>query len=204
MPDIPQTRQSLLLELGRKSESAWVEFLQVYEGAIFRMCRSKGLQDADAQDVTQEVLAAVHARVATWDSDPDQGSFRGWLMRVARNISIDSVTNRARRSAGHGSGDSRVEQMLNEAPDPWQEDGSIFDLEYSRSMFAWAGEAVRGEVRSTTWKAFQLTSVQGLSAEDAAAQLGLTVGSVYTAKCRVVARIRAKIIQLEGGPSGPA
>ena len=67
MPDLPATRQSLLLELGRRSDAAWAEFLGVYEQAIYRVCRSKGLQDADARDVTQEVLAAVHARVADWD-----------------------------------------------------------------------------------------------------------------------------------------
>lgn len=201
MSDIPQTRQSLLLELGKRSEEAWTEFLGVYEQAIYRLCRSKGLQDADARDVTQEVLAAVHARVATWDGDPSKGSFRGWLMRVARNLSVDSIVQRARRVPG--SGDTQVAQALREAADPASDEGTEFDLEYSRSVYAWAAESVRGEVRAATWQAFELTGVQGLSALDAAQQLGISVGSVYTAKCRVMARIRAKVARWDNLPSQP-
>lgn len=198
MSDIPQTRQSLLLELGRRSEDAWTEFLGVYEQAIYRMCRSKGLQDADARDVTQEVLAAVHARVATWDADPSKGSFRGWLMRVARNLSVDSIVHRARRT--DGSGETAVARQIEAAPDPSLEDATAFDLEYGRSVYAWAADSVRTEVRANTWQAFERTAVQGQSAEAAATELGMSVGSVYTAKCRVMARIRAKVTRWENLP----
>jgi RNA polymerase sigma factor (sigma-70 family) len=194
MSEIPQTRRSLLLELSRRSDDAWAEFLLVYEGAIYRVCRSKGLQDADARDVTQEVLAAVQARVSTWDHDGAKGSFRAWLLRVARNISIDSIANRARREAA--GGDTETEQLLRELPDTRGDSQAEFDLEYRRSLFAWAADRVRSEVRDVTWRAFQLTAIQGLTAEEAADRLGVPIGSVYTAKCRVVARIRSRVDEL--------
>ncbi len=194
MSEIPQTRQSLLLELGRRSDGAWAEFLQVYESAIYRLCRSKGLQDADAEDVTQDVLAAVHQRVATWDHDSAKGSFRAWILQVARNISVDSITDRARRVSA--SGDSQNERVLDLVPDR-SGDLTEFDLEYSRSLFEWAANAVRSEVREATWKAFQLTAIQGVSPEQTAAQLEMPIGSVYTAKCRVVARIRDRVAAME-------
>ena len=191
MFDIPQTRQSLLLELGRRSDDAWAEFLLVYETAIYRVCRSKGLQDADARDVTQEVLSAVHERIGTWDRDSTKGSFRAWLVRVAHNISVDLITARARDvSTGGGS---EMGRQLMDAVDERAVEEAEFDTEYRRSLFEWAADVVQSEVREVTWKAFQLTTVQGLSAEAVADELEIPVGSVYTAKCRVVARIRSKV-----------
>ena len=195
MSQIPQTRQSLLLELGKRSDDAWTEFLLVYEKAIYRLCRSKGLQGADAEDVTQEVLAAVHERIATWDHDSSKGSFRAWLIGVARNISVDSIRDRARRAMA--SDDTQVERMLDQLPDGGAESRAEFDMEYRSSLYEWAAQAVKSEVRETTWQAFQLSAVQGLKVESVAAQLNIPVGSVYTAKCRVVARIRARVAELQ-------
>jgi RNA polymerase sigma-70 factor, ECF subfamily len=195
MFDFPQTRQSLLLELGRRSDDAWTEFLVVYETAIYRVCRSKGLQDADARDVTQEVLSAVHQRIGTWDPDSTKGSFRAWLVRVAHNISVDLITERARDvSVGGGS---EMGRQLMEVADERESEEAEFDSEYRRSLFEWAAEVVQSEVQGVTWKAFQLTTVQGLSAEEVASELEIPIGSVYTANCRVVARIRSKVKGLE-------
>ena len=193
MSDIPRTRQSLLVELGKRSDDAWAEFLEVYERAIYRMCRSRGLQEADAEDVTQEVLAAVHDRVASWDHDASRGSFRGWLMRVARNISVDSIADRARRATGVGSDADAVLENLPEREDR----DATFDAEYRRSLFEWAAAQVRTEVRDVTWQAFQETAIDGRKPDEVASRLGIPVGTVYTAKCRVVARIRDRIAALE-------
>lgn len=191
----PETRQSLLLELGRCSAGAWEEFLEVYEDAIYRRCRAKGLQDADALDVTQDVLAAVHQRIPTWDPDSSAGSFRGWLMRVARNLSVDRIAQRAK--ADTGSGDSNVGRLLNELSGDPSADAEGFELEYRRATFAWATGKVRGEVREITWRIFELTAIDGRDAASVAAELELPVGSVYTAKCRVMARIKDRVAALE-------
>ncbi|MCR9245884.1 MAG: sigma-70 family RNA polymerase sigma factor [bacterium] len=193
MPDLPQTRQSLLIRLGRHSDVAWAEFLTVYETAIVRYCRALGLQDADARDATQEVLAAVHSRLPSWDHEA-AGGFRAWLFRVARNIAVDAIAARARRSiAGSVTGLDPVPELSN---DPRSSHETALDLEYRRALFEWAATHVRSEVRDTTWQAFQLTAVRGRTAEEAAAELGVSTGNVYTAKCRVVARMRARIATL--------
>lgn len=195
----PETRQSLLLELSRRSDGAWEEFLEVYETAIYRRCRAKGLQDADARDVTQEVLAAVHQRIPTWDPSATAGSFRGWLMRVARNLSVDRIVERT--SGRAGSGDSNVGRLLEEiAGDPSGDpasDSEAFELEYRRATFSWAADRVAAEVRESTWRIFELTVLEGRSPAEVAAQLDVPVGSVYTAKCRVMARIKDRIQALE-------
>ena len=198
MPEPPKTRQSLLLALGEHSDHAWSEFLLVYEKAIFRLCRSRGLQDADAQDATQEVLAAVHDRIATWDHDASRGSFRGWLMRVARNVSVDKIAERTRSLAA--ARDSQSEQLLRSLPDTSADSRAEFETEYRRSLFEWAAGEVQSEVREVTWRAFQMSAVQGVPAQEVAEQLKIPVGSVYTAKCRVVERIRSRVAGLQEEP----
>ena len=195
MSEIPQTRESLLLQLGKQSEDAWTEFLTVYEQALYRFCRAKGLQDADANDVLQDVMTAVLKRIPTWDPDSSKGSFRGWLFRVARNIAVDEIDRRAKKATA--SGDSQVARMLLEIPDRKGAQTLSFEDEYQRSLFDWASKQVKSEVREVTWMSFCLTAIDGLKAEHVAENLGIPIGSVYTAKCRVVARIRSKIAEMD-------
>ncbi|MEZ5966251.1 MAG: sigma-70 family RNA polymerase sigma factor [Planctomycetota bacterium] len=201
MPELPQTRRSLLLQLRQRSDDAWHRFLEVYEQAIYRSCRARGLQHADACDVTQEVLTAVDQRLAqtgsqAWDEDPERGSFRGWLFRVARNIAVRRIDERARQAAV-GSGDSRVAAVLAEVPASRDAQDTAFGLEYRRALMRWASEQVRPHVADSSWQAFWRTAILGQRPEDVAAQLGMSMGSVYTAKCRVFARIRKVIAGLD-------
>lgn len=200
MSHAPQTRKSLLLELGKHSEAAWSEFLLVYEDAIRRFCRAMGLQEADAWDATQDVLAAVHGRIASWNHDAEKGRFRAWLFRVARNVSVDVIAERARGTAARGG--TEMELALAQLTDP-SSPGTVrgeeaFDAEVQRALLAWAASQTRPEVKPATWEAFELTALRGVDAKEAAARLGTSVGSVYTAKCRVVARIRERVTQLSG------
>ena len=195
MTEIPQTRQSLLIELGKQSDEAWAEFLSVYEKALYRFCIAKGLQDADAQDVLQDVLTAVLKRLPSWDANASKGSFRGWLFRVARNISVDAIAHRAKKTTP--SGDPLASEALSQLPSASSLEDTSLEVEYQRSLFDWAAKQVKSEVRDVTWKAFSLTAIEGQKAESVAQTLGISVGSVYTAKCRVVARMRSRIADME-------
>ena len=86
----PETRASLILRLQDAADIvAWDEFAEIYAPVVFRSARRMGLQEADAEDVVQEVLAAVAVSVAKWIQREDHGPFRAWLVRIARNTSID-------------------------------------------------------------------------------------------------------------------
>jgi RNA polymerase sigma-70 factor (ECF subfamily) len=87
--------------------------------------------------------------------------------------------------------------LLAEFPDAEDADTSAFWLEYRRLMFHRVAEQVKREVRKTTWQSFWMTAIGGQKPEQVAEELGVSLGSVYTAKCRVVARIRAKIAELD-------
>lgn len=196
MQETPEMRASLLVRMRDPGDgAAWAEFVQVYEPVVYRLARGQSLQDADARDLTQQVLMAVAGRVERWDPDRSRGSFRGWLFRVARNLIVNLMINRRRHPPG--TGDSDVQRLLDEKPAPVGEESARFDVEYRRQLFRWVAQQIRGEFREFTWDAFWQTCVEGVEIKQAAEQLDLSVGAVYIARSRVLARLRERIEQLE-------
>src|SRR5205807_1625207 len=104
MSDAPATRLSLVVRLrDARDEGAWAQFVELYAPLVFGFARKHGLQDADAADLTQDVLQAVSGGVRRLDYDPQRGSFRGWLFTVARNKLRNFVA--AQHRPGRGTGD---------------------------------------------------------------------------------------------------
>jgi RNA polymerase sigma-70 factor (ECF subfamily) len=197
MTDSPATRQSLLVRLrDQRDERAWAEFVAIYAPLIDRLARARGFQEADAADLAQEVFRAVAGAIDRYDPDPALGSFRAWLFRIARNLMINLLA--ARRIRPQATGGSDVQSLLQELPSPDGAETALFDLEYRRSLFQWAAGQVRGEFREPTWRAFWLTAVDGREPAEAAVEVGISVGAVYIARSRVMARLRTLIQQVEG------
>ena len=197
MPEIPDTRHSLLVRLrDTADERAWAEFVVIYEPAIYGFARKKGLQDADARDLCQEVLRSVARAIDRWEPDPCRGPFRAWLFRIARNALINLVASQRRHPKG--SGESDVQELLDQQPAGNSADSVLFDEEYKRRVFHWAAEAIRGEFTEPTWSAFWKTAVEEGAVRDVAAELGISTGAVYIARSRVIARLRERIEEFEG------
>jgi RNA polymerase sigma factor (sigma-70 family) len=197
MDDTPTTRLSLLVRLRDPTdEQAWTEFTQIYGPLINRLARRKGLQDADAADLVQEVFCAVAKAVERDAYDVGKGSFRGWLFTIARNLAVNFLISRDRHP--RGTGDTGMNCLLEAHPAYVEEHSAIFDTEYKRQLLHWAAEQVRGEFSELTWQAFWKSGVEGTSAKEVAEALATTVGMVYHCKSKVMARLRQKIEQVEG------
>jgi RNA polymerase sigma factor (sigma-70 family) len=196
MYDSPKTRGSLLLRLrDRRDDQAWSQFVEIYKPLIYQVARRKGLQDADAADVVQEVLRSVASAIQRGGYDPAKGSFRPWLYTIVRNLTVNSLAVRSR--GPRGSGETEVLLRLAEEP-AHDTDSDLFELEYRRGLFHWAIERVRGEFSSLAWQAFWRTGVEGQSPGIVAEALGTTIGTVYYYKSRVIAKIRRAIESIEG------
>lgn len=194
----PTTRASLLLRLGNAQDhEAWLEFVSLYEPLIYRLLRQRGLQDVDARDVMQELLLAVSRNIERWQPLKERASFRSWLQRVTRNLVINWMKSRQRRDV---AGSSDLHALLDQVPVPDSAETVEFDHELRRAKFQQASQRVQSEVQPTTWQAFWDSSVAGLSLAETAAKLGMSPGAVRVAKCRVVARMRAVIADLENTP----
>src|SRR5947209_4514327 len=195
----PSTRASLLLRLrDSQDHAAWMEFVTLYEPAAYRILRRHGLQDADARDVMQDLFLTVSRNIDRWDPAKDRGTFRGWLRRVARNLVINWLKHRDRRIAATGG--SGLQDLLDMLPAADEPESVEFDRELRRAMFHRAAEQVRGDVQPATWRAFWETGVVGISAAEAAKKLGMEVGAIRVAKCRVLARLQAAVKAMENAP----
>lgn len=193
----PDTRASLILRISDARDArAWDEFARLYQPVVFHLARQRGLQHADAEELVQEVMLAVARAVENWTPDPGRGRFRDWLFRIARNLVINLLTRRKHQV--WGTGDTGVAQLLEAQADADDDVVRSFQIEYQREVLRQAAERVQGDVNSTTWQAFALTTVEELRPADVAARLGMTVGSVYIARSRVMARLRDEVREIEG------
>lgn len=196
MGDALLTRASLLARLGDCADrSAWQQFVELYGSLIYGFARQRGLQDADAADLTQEVLLAIAQSAGRWHYDPQLGSFRGWLYGVTRH-KIAKLLH-ARRAQPIGSGDSGTQELLAEKPSPEPDLEALWEREYQQHLFRLAAEQIQKNFAPTTWMAFWRTAVEGASGAAVAAELGLSVGSVYVARSRVLARLTQQIQQMQ-------
>jgi RNA polymerase sigma-70 factor (ECF subfamily) len=192
MADSVLTRPSLLARIKDTGDrQAWAEFVDIYAPLIYGYALKQGLQEADAADLTQEVLGAVARSAARLNYNPARGTFRGWLFRVVRNELSDFGA--ARRRHRPGSGDTAVRRRLEEEPAPPADEVQAWEREYERQLFALACEQVRRDFQESTWQAFWLTAIGGKSGKEAAGVLGLTTAAVYLAKRRVTERLRQQI-----------
>ena len=182
------TRPSLIARVRDPQDgTAWTEFAALYAPLIQRAARRAGLQEADADDLTQDVLRSVAGSVGGLELRP--GAFRRWLYTVVRNRVTDFYKSAQRRD--RGAGDTAALERLAEVPAPLVE--ADWDREYERRMLAWAADRVRGEFQPSTWRAFWLTAVDGRPGPEAARELGLSLGAVHVARSRVLARLKAVV-----------
>src|SRR5215469_6640730 len=107
---LPTTRVTLLAQLRQdpSDQAGWEEFVERYGRHIYRWCRRWKLQDADAEDLTQDILLKLTQKLRTFAYDPSR-SFRGWLKTVAHHAWRDSVDSRHARRA---SGDGGVQELM--------------------------------------------------------------------------------------------
>jgi len=200
MQSIPDTRASLLIRLRQPgNQEAWREFASLYEPLIYRLAARKGFQHADAQDLLQDVLVAVARGIDRLEIGEDKGRFRGWLFRICRNLIVNSLEKRHRLVVG--SGDSDIFERLSQEPVLNAEEQSVYILEFRRELFHWAARNIREEFQPATWSLFWRTSVEGEPIASAAAELRLSLGAAYAARCRILSRLRKKIEELEDSSS---
>src|SRR5947208_5064085 len=152
MADIPSTRASLLVRLrDSRDEAAWTEFVDLYAPLIYGYLRRQGLQDADAMDVSQEVISTIARAVSRLAYDPKRGSFRNWLFTVVRRKL--SNWRRAQRSRPDRNANAATNGALEQCPAADQQD-AVWEDEWEQRLFAWACAQVRPEVADHTWQAF--------------------------------------------------
>jgi RNA polymerase sigma-70 factor (ECF subfamily) len=183
------THASLLAKLRFGADtSAWAEFDDRYRELRFRFARRRGLQAADADDVTQETLAAAHGALATFDYDPARGRFRNWLKTAA----LRAIIKRRRPGADALPRSVSDEIAVLEAEaDPELE--AAWEVEWRRYHLRVAVAKARTEFNSRDMAAFEACAIEGRPPAEVAAELGISKDSVHQAKSRILRRVREHV-----------
>jgi RNA polymerase sigma-70 factor, ECF subfamily len=166
----PKTRPSLIIRLAdRADQSAWWSFVETYEPFLNHLVSRQGVPPAHVADVTQQVLIAIAKGVARWRDDGQEASFRRWVCHVARNVVIN-----------------HQEQPFDPAA----------EQKYEYELIVWAAERVRAEFAASSWQAFWDTMIQQRSVTEVAKELGISPGSIYMSRSRIIKRLREIIAEV--------
>lgn len=195
MEHFPETDKSLILQVQTGADpAAWAKFSAVYRPVVYRLARHRGLQDADAEDLVQQVFASIAKAIMRWEPGPNKPPFRAWLLTVARNAIVKAVT-RARPDVGAGS--TSVQEMLLAIPKDDESQVTAELLKQARyEAFRWAADQVRHEFTPETWDMFWSTTVLGDKVKNVAARQNKSTGAVYMARFRVMQRLKEKVLEV--------
>jgi RNA polymerase sigma factor (sigma-70 family) len=192
MDDTPSslsTRPSLLLRLRDPADQAsWATFVDAYAPLVYRYARRQGLQNADCADVTQEVMFDAARCLGSFEYQPERGRFRDWLGTLTRRKLARFFRKRNRGGSAQGGADSdepfaEIAEQLDAA---WND-------EFNARVLNVALERIRPEFEDFTWRAFERVWLDSQPVAETATELNLSLMTVYSAKSRILKRLREEI-----------
>lgn len=197
MEEFPATRPSLLARLrSRDDESAWREFSDLYAPLVYRFARRKGLQDADAADLLQDVFRKLAVELPRFEYDPRRGAFRSWLFTILRQQLADFLGRKSHETAQPA--EWAIQAGAGSEPMSAAGDEEIWNREWQQQLLEWSMHRVQREFGPVTWMAFVRTALDGEAVESVSQELSMTAGAIYVAKSRVLSRIKEEIRRFDG------
>jgi RNA polymerase sigma-70 factor (ECF subfamily) len=191
------TCQTLLLKIRDANDSrSWSEFVEIYTPLLYNYFMARGLNDADAADLGQEVMRSVAKAISRFDYDPGKGTFRSWLYTIARNKLNNFFKKSARQPQGLDQ--TTVLKVVNQLEDKEADMEVYWELEHRRLMFEWAASQIRNNYESQTWEAFERLALRNENPSVVAQNLNMKLGAVYVAKSRITAKLRELIESVAG------
>jgi RNA polymerase sigma-70 factor (ECF subfamily) len=174
--------------------------VRLYYPLVRGWCERAGLQAADAADVAQEVFRALAGNLGRFRREEGKQSFRGWLRGITRKQLLGHW--RRRKDQPPGAGGTTALQRFADVPEGVSEELSRDDRVAERDgLLRRALALLRAETADRNWQAFWRATVEGHPAADIAADLGMSVNSVYLAKARLLRRLREELGDLLGQDS---
>ncbi len=198
------TRPSLLVRIRDPQDAeSWNLFVELYTPPVLRYFRLRGLQDADAADVTQEVMAQVARSMHSFRYSPERGRFRDWLGTVTRRKVNRFLASDNAGQAGIG-GDDTPDLLANLAA---VESDPEWTAEFNAQILQATLDRVRPLFGPSTWQTFASVWLDNKSAAATAREMGITLQAVYVAKGKVLKRLEEEVIELAedvplAGPAG--
>jgi RNA polymerase sigma factor (sigma-70 family) len=190
LPQPPPTRASLLVRLADPADcAAWDEFVRVYGPLVLDTVRRRGFDHSDAEDIAQRVFARVFRGLRTFSYATERGRFRDWLGTILHREVVREYRTRARKPATLLAPED-LDSFARAPTDPEWIDA------FQAHLYHVALGRCQSRFEPQTWTAFEQLWIAERSAADVAADLGISIGSVYVAKSRVLSALAQSISEL--------
>jgi|SRR5581483_7275048 len=166
-------------------QEAWARLVLLYSPLIYDWGLRCGLQPADSADLTQDVFTTLFQKLPEFAYDRHK-SFRNWL----RTVTLNHWRDRQRRIATRPLGGNP--QVLADAA-AVDDIAALAESEYRQHLIKRALQIMRADFQAATWQAFWNHVVLGQPAAQVAAELQTSAVAVYSAKARVLNRLRQEL-----------
>lgn len=204
MSDFPfsiPTRATLLVRLKDcEDQKSWQEFYDTYWRMIYGLATRAGLSDSEAQDILQETIIKVAEKMPRFQYDPKLGTFKGWLLKIARRRIIDTLRKlrRERQHVTPGSENGSRTATVERIPDPAAVDfETIWDQQWKDGLYQAAIDRIRVRVPPKQFQLFDCYVRKEWPAEKVAKVMGVSVNQVHIAKCRISKTLEDEVRRLE-------
>jgi RNA polymerase sigma-70 factor (ECF subfamily) len=183
------TSLSLLARIRDPADvDSWKAFVSIYTPLMRRWLRAYDVQEADVDDLLQEVLSTAARELSNFQHNERPGAFRSWL----RKVLVNRLRHfwRGRQQPTIAAGGSSVWERLQQLEDDASQASSDWEVEHDRELLARLLELVRPTFLPKTWEAFRRQMFGQQRADQVAAELEISLSSVYVARSRVLAALR--------------
>lgn len=177
-----------------QNHRAWSEFCTRYGPVLLAFARKLGVNEADAQDATQETFIAFARAYQEGRYSQEKGRLRSWLFRIVQNKVHDIFRRRAHDPLNGNGQQTRLEAVLDQ-----DRQAEIWEEEWRQAVIRTCVELVRRDVAENTFAAFESITIRGAALEETARSLEMSTAAVTKANQRVLSRMRElhRIIEVE-------
>jgi RNA polymerase sigma-70 factor (ECF subfamily) len=199
-----RTRSSLLFRLRDWQDAAsWEEFYRLYQKLVYGLASRSGLTRVEAEEVTQDVFKRVAETIAEFESNPERGSFRGWLMNLTRWRIADKFRERQRAAQMLASPRPPVDDASHTRTIERVADQSILDTEavwdseWQQHLLEAALQRLKARVPARHFQIFDAYTRQNASVLQVARDMGVNPATVYVVTHRLTKQLKAEVALLE-------
>jgi len=196
-----QTRKSLIARLDNwEDQRTWDEFYKTYWKLIYSVGLKSGLRSEEAFDVVQETILSIAKQSKKNLYDPEQGSFKTWLMNMARWRIQDQFRKRKKDTANYvgEEADDRKTAIIDRIEDPQGEVlERMWDVEWKKNLADAALVKVKAQVSPKQYQIFDLYVLKEWDVKEVQTQLGVSKAQVYLAKHRVGTVLKKELAKLD-------
>jgi RNA polymerase sigma-70 factor, ECF subfamily len=186
----PTTSPSLILRIRDSGDTtAWETFESTYAPVVRVYCRRRRIQEADIEDLVQDVMTTLMRAIRSFDYDPARGRFRAWFGTLTANRVCNYFVSKSQRQKDTVFHETYAAQSATSSAGEWD---SIF----CQRVLKVACERIQSRLQPATWESFKLTWLQNLPAAEASEQLGLPIHAIYVNKSRVIKLLESEVRSL--------